>query len=52
LKGNEHKNSKNVLKAVLTILIEIQRSDFIVVYGDWIERLKEIIETEGEYITR
>jgi hypothetical protein len=41
LKGNEHRSSKGVLKAVLAILAEIQRSDFIAIYEDCIERLKD-----------
>jgi hypothetical protein len=52
LKGSEHRGGKGVLKPVLTILTEIQRIDFIAVYEDWIERLKKVIETGREYLTR
>jgi hypothetical protein len=40
------------LDAVLAILAAIQKSDFLAVYEDWIERLKEVIEIRGEYPTR
>jgi hypothetical protein len=52
LKGSEHRSRKRVFKAVLAILAEIQRSDFIAVHEDWIERLKEVIETGAECFIR
>jgi hypothetical protein len=39
-KDIQYRNSKQVLNVVLAILAEIQRSNFIAVYEDWIGRLK------------
>jgi hypothetical protein len=36
---------------ILAISAEIQRSDFVAEYEDWIERLIEVIKIVGEYLT-
>jgi histone-lysine N-methyltransferase SETMAR len=51
-KGIEHGSSTEVLKAVWTILAEIQRSDLVAAYEDAIEKLKGVIEIGREYLTR
>jgi hypothetical protein len=52
MKNTQHRNSKQVLNAVLAVSGESQRSDCMTVHQDWIERLKAVIEIGREHLTR
>lgn len=49
LKGNRFSSQKELIDAVVEIIQNIDESTWIQVYNEWIERIKKVIDCNGEY---
>jgi hypothetical protein len=49
LNGRQITNGQELLDAILAVLLEITKIEILAMYKKWIERLKEITRTHGEY---
>lgn len=50
LKGNHFTSQEELKNAIIQILNEITKEQLLSVYQEWIERLNNVIEREGDYL--
>lgn len=49
LKGHRFKTRDELIQAVLEIIQKIEKSTWIAVYNQWMERLQKVIDNNGDY---
>jgi histone-lysine N-methyltransferase SETMAR len=52
LKGRQSTSDQELPDIISAVLSDIIETEFFVVYEEYIERLKEVIRTHGEYFTK
>ena len=50
LKGTQHRTGEELLNSITEIMNKIDKNTWKKVYENWIERLKMVIEREGNYL--
>ncbi len=52
LKGHRFKTRDELIQAVLEIIQKIEKSTWIAVYNQWMERLQKVIDNNGDYANK
>lgn len=50
LKGKAFKSREALIEAIIEIIEKIDKNVWISVYDEWIRRLQEVIDNNGEYV--